>query len=203
MMKKSSIFGNKYRIDSARWQNWDYREKGFYFVTICVSERRYEFGYIENGKMVENNNAQLCRTAWNDLLNHFSNIRLDTFIIMPDHVHFIMEITKKTDTNLGNIVRGFKSKTTNLINTFNKAAVNKFWQSRFYDHVIRSSEELVSIRNYILNNPKRFEVTVETLLAASLANNEFQYREERLKRTEAQFLKTETQQAVSLQNPQL
>ncbi len=44
-------FHNKYRIPSARLQNWDYRWAGAYFITICTQNREHYFGEIENGEM--------------------------------------------------------------------------------------------------------------------------------------------------------
>ena len=89
---KNNLYQNKYRIPSARLQNWDYRSAASYFVTICSKNREHIFGKIENGKMIFND---LGKQAW----QNFENINIYTdyavvtnFVIMPNHVHAIIEL---------------------------------------------------------------------------------------------------------------
>jgi len=44
-----------------------------------------------------------------------------------------------------------------MINEHDNTLGRKFWQTRFYDHIIRNDDELIRIRKYIVNNPKQWE----------------------------------------------
>ncbi len=86
-----SLYNNKYRIESARLKGWDYKLEGSYFVTICTQDRDNLFGYVKNGNMVLNQFGAIVNRCWFDLPNHYQNIRLDAFVVMPNHVHGIMD----------------------------------------------------------------------------------------------------------------
>ncbi len=88
-MKK---FLNRYRIDSIRLPNRDYRSAGFYFVTICIKDRLKHFGRVENNKMILSNVGKIAHQNWLDLPSHFNNVVLDEFIIMPNHLHAIIQL---------------------------------------------------------------------------------------------------------------
>ncbi len=85
-------FQNKYRIESARLHNWDYRSDGSYFITICTKNRDHFFGKIQNEKMNLTEIGQLAYQFWKEIPDHFSSIELGNFVIMPNHVHGILTI---------------------------------------------------------------------------------------------------------------
>lgn len=76
---------------SIRLKNYDYKQFGFYYVTICTQNRVELFGKINNGEMILNKVGKMVKNVWISLPNRFS-VKLDTFQIMPNHVHFIIEI---------------------------------------------------------------------------------------------------------------
>ena len=82
-------------------------------------------------------------------------------------VHGIIEILDRVETirrivsttlkpnSLGSIIGQFKSVTTKRIR---KMGYSDFgWQSRFHDHIIRNEVSFHRIKEYILNNPQRWE----------------------------------------------
>lgn len=75
-----------------RLKNWDYSSSGFYFVTICTHNHTNYFGEIKNKRIELNQIGKIVFQNWVDIPNHFSNILLDEFIIMPDHIHGILII---------------------------------------------------------------------------------------------------------------
>ncbi len=89
-------FQNKYRIPSARLQNWDYRWDGAYFITICTQNRKCYFGEIENGKMILSEIGKIVETEWLKTtdLRPDMNLQLDAYVIMPNHFHAIIIIGK-------------------------------------------------------------------------------------------------------------
>ena len=85
-------FQNKYRIASARLKDWDYGSNAIYFVTICTHEREHYFGEIVEGNMILNEIGELVQNFWMEISNHFLYVKLHAFVIMPNHVHGMIEI---------------------------------------------------------------------------------------------------------------
>jgi putative transposase len=88
----SDKFQNKYRIPSARLQNWDYGSNAMYFVTICTQNRENYFGNVVDGKMVLSNVGIIADILWYEIKNHSKNIELGQFVVMPNHVHGVLII---------------------------------------------------------------------------------------------------------------
>jgi putative transposase len=88
-MKK---FQNKYRITPARAVWWNYSNESSYFVTICSHKRQWFFGSITDQKMELTEIGNLAHQFWCDIPNHFPFVKLHAFVVMPNHVHGIIEI---------------------------------------------------------------------------------------------------------------
>jgi len=86
-MKK---FKNKYRTKSIRVEWWNYENSEFYFITISIKNRQHHFGQIKNDIMCLNEIGSLAYQFWAEIPQHFPFIKLDAFIIMPDHMHGIL-----------------------------------------------------------------------------------------------------------------
>ncbi|WP_395044934.1 hypothetical protein, partial [Flavobacterium sp.] len=80
------------RIESRRLKNWDYRNNGAYFITICTKNRKHFFGRIVNKEMVLNEIGLLANNFWAEIPKHFLNVELGNFQIMPNHMHGILII---------------------------------------------------------------------------------------------------------------
>ena len=91
-MKKKTLFKDKYRIESIRLKHWDYCNPGFYFITICTKDRENIFGEIIDNKMVLNEYGHIVKYYLKQIRAHFRFVRIDSFIIMPNHVHLILQI---------------------------------------------------------------------------------------------------------------
>lgn len=88
--KMATYFKNKFRNETIRLQNWDYRWDGAYFITICTKNREHYFGEITKGKMNLSNIGVLADIFWHEIKNHAKNIKLDAFVVMPNHIHAIL-----------------------------------------------------------------------------------------------------------------
>lgn len=173
-------FRRKFRPNSLRLNGYDYSADGAYYITICTKNREHIFGEIINGKLTASKQAKICSDCWLDLSNHYSNCILDTFVIMPDHVHMIIIIQNndnKRDNyaedfrrrpclagagfkpapsasySISEIIRGFKTFTARKINDWQNTPGEPFWQSRFYDCIIKNEHQLNCVRQYIIDNP--------------------------------------------------
>ncbi|WP_372651349.1 transposase [Draconibacterium sp.] len=89
-------FRNKYRISSARLQNWDYGRNAAYFVTICTKNREHYFGDIMDGEMQLSAIGEIAETEWLKTfdLRRDMNLTMGEYIIMPNHFHAIIIIGK-------------------------------------------------------------------------------------------------------------
>ena len=150
-----TLFKNKYRVESARFKDWDYSNNAAYFVTICTHDMRCYFGKIVKGKVEQSRIGKIAEEEWLHTGKVRDNVVLDEYVIMPNHIHGILMImnddTDVTPTSsLPNIIKGFKSSCTNRVLKLDK---NFKWLPRYHDRIIRNEKELFYIREYISNNP--------------------------------------------------
>ena len=96
-------FQNKYRIPSARAKWWNYSQDGAYFITIVTHDRECYFGNIVEKNIKLTLIGEIAQSCWQDIPKHFPFVMLDSFVIMPNHVHGIIVI-RKTDNTLNNNV---------------------------------------------------------------------------------------------------
>ena len=81
----------KHHRQSIRLQGYDYSQEGLYFITICCQDRAHLFGRIVDGEMILNDAGLQAQECWQDIPNHFPNVVLHEFVIMPNHIHGIIE----------------------------------------------------------------------------------------------------------------
>jgi len=197
-----------------RLEDFDYSAEGYYFVTICTKNKIEWFGKIKNSEMVLNQYGKVVAECLRDLPSHYSNIQLDYFIIMPNHLHCVIIIKnnddvvgngfkpflKKNQYSLSEIIRGLKtfssyninkkirgfkkSEEDNLISGKNITNLNRNgskpfptfqWQKSFYDHIIRNEQSLNNIREYIINNPLKWELDIENRDASKILTTKEYY----------------------------
>ena len=156
----------------------DYDAPGYYFVTLCADERRRIFGQLI-GETVELTAAgKAVESCWREIPAHFPDVELGAFVVMPDHVHGIIRITrwqrpkdilaeqadgrKKTGTrpgSLGSIIKGFKIGVTKACRASSCGAKTSFgtpvFQENYYDVICFDAEELAIKEAYIRANPQR------------------------------------------------
>ncbi len=82
---------------SIRLKGYDYTKSGAYFITICTHNRENLFGEIKNGEMIINEFGRIVNYTWFDLIHHVSHIELGEFVIMPNHIHGIIQTIDDID----------------------------------------------------------------------------------------------------------
>jgi putative transposase len=170
-----TLFKQKYRIESTRKKDWDYTSRGWYFITICTKNRVCCLGMIRNGQSVLSPLGSSANDSWREIPNHYSNVFVDEFVVMPNHIHGIVviegdhvhspdsQLTKKNNSpgtspqpaSLGSIVRSYKSGVARWCH--DNGFPNFQWQPRYHDRIIRSNASLTAVRDYIQNNPMNWE----------------------------------------------
>jgi REP element-mobilizing transposase RayT len=82
---------------SIRLQGYDYSQAGLYFLTLNTHDRKCLFGEIIEQKMILNDAGRIAENCWLEIPLHFPNAVLHEYIIMPDHIHGIVELNEKID----------------------------------------------------------------------------------------------------------
>jgi putative transposase len=80
---------------SIRLKEYDYAQAGGYYITIVTWQRECLFGEIVNGEMMLNNRGEIANACWREIANHFQNVELGAFVVMPNHVHGIIFIVDR------------------------------------------------------------------------------------------------------------
>ena len=173
------IYGDAMKYDlaiyhrrSIRLKGFDYSQSGAYFVTLCSHNRECLFGEISNNQMLLNPYGIIVHDEWLKSTFIRSEIELDEFIIMPNHIHGIVSIHKNIGQNkensqfapigpknksISSFVAGFKSAVTKRINEMREIPKALVWQRNYYEHIIRNEKSLKKIREYVIYNPQTWE----------------------------------------------
>jgi len=148
---------------SIRLAGYDYSQSGIYFITICSYGKLPIFGSIRNNIMRLNRLGKIVQEELSKTAVIRSNINIDEFIIMPNHLHSIISITDSTGTarhahtnekfgrpvqgSIPTIIRSFKSAVTKSAHELGLFIKSQIWHRNYYEHVIR---------NYIITNPENW-----------------------------------------------
>ena len=174
---------NNYRSDSFRLPGYDYSQPGAYFITLCTNKNIEYFGKILHDQLIINEFGKILEQCWYDLVNHYDNLQLDEYVVMPNHFHCIMIIPSNEIYSLATVlrpvennkpvlsdheqnktghfprhgitefVRALKSFSSRSINTLRRTTQPSIWQNNYYEHIIRNEKSLYEIRKYIQWNP--------------------------------------------------
>ena len=166
-----------------RLKNYDYRLPGAYFITVCTRGRESTLGHEQGGLIVLSALGLLVEQCLLQTSAHFgSHITIHSYVVMPNHIHFIVFIHADPVTfkpilkeptasksgpggvapgSLGAIVGSFKAAVTRLWREHLNDVAELVWQVGFYEHVIRHEEALLRIHQYILDNPRQWQLDRE------------------------------------------
>jgi putative transposase len=173
-----TLFKGKYRVESTRLQGWDYATPGWYFVTICTNNRVCSLGEVVEGAVQL---SQIGRIAQSELINiptHYANVRVDSFVVMPNHIHAITVIegahqytpglrppiddrvpTEKVKPgSLSTIVRSYKA---GVVRLARQQGLVFGWQPGFHDHILRRNKSVNAVRDYLQENPANWDQDTE------------------------------------------
>lgn len=171
---------------SIRLKGYDYSQVGLYFVTMCVQNRACFFGKVIDGEMILNDAGKMIEKWCAELSNKFSDIVVDTYVIMPNHFHMIIanvgdtvganlcvrpeKLDEHTNDVLGEhigsplrvVVQWLKTMTTNEyirgVKTLDWQPFDKkLWQRNYWEHIIRNEQSYQHIADYIINNPVKWQ----------------------------------------------
>ena len=175
---------------SIRLRGYDYAQAGAYFITSVTKDRLCLFGDVV-GEMRLSELGHIVQTAWDELPGYYLSVQCDAFIVMPNHIHGIITLTEngasgKSDVGAGfkpargveigpnsaraglkpaptlsEVVRAFKTFSARRANEIRNRAGFPLWQRNYYEHVVRTEDELHRIREYSANKPLQWELDRE------------------------------------------
>ena len=172
-----------------RMKGFDYSSNNLYFVTICVQDKICCFGTVisvgmagtgrdlsehnpdEFSKEMQLNEfGEIVKSRMNWLSEQYKYVDIHNFVIMPNHVHAIIEIDRMklegasldfTISNeevkiksLSSLIGAFKTTSSKIIHE--RGFLSFAWQRSFHDHIIRNETSYMNITNYIDTNPEKW-----------------------------------------------
>ena len=142
--------------------HYDYSQPGAYFITLCVEKRRPILGKIDSSpQVVLSSIGKIVSDVWYSLPQRFpclDAISQSIFVVMPDHIHGILQITAggaSPSPTLHQILGSFKSITTIETNRLLGTPGQKLWQRSAYEHILRNQQDFDEAAGYIAENPAR------------------------------------------------
>ena len=139
---------------------------GWFFVTFQVFENKSELGAIVGECCVLNALGEAVKNLIETLPKFNHEVFVDAFVVMPNHVHLILKIEDcptNTDHHLGKIIGKLKSLAAREYRLLKEKGLvrdigSKLWQANYWEKIVTSHEQLEAIRDYIVNNPKKWSI---------------------------------------------
>ncbi len=177
----------EHRRKQVRLKGYNYANEGAYFITLVTVNREYLFGEIVNGEMRLNRWGEILQEELGKTAVIRKEINIDTYQIMPNHLHAIVMILdiemsgpgsgdpqsrahgsaplpeghnlpqQRKPHSLGSFVAGLKSAVTTRINQDRNTPRMPVWQRNYFDRVIRDESEWEKILAYIETNPLNWD----------------------------------------------
>ena len=149
-----------------RLQGFDYNRIGAYFITICTENRRQILSRVVGGDVLDApknvellSYGEIADKYINQLSNFYNDIKVDGFVIMPNHIHIMLFVLENGASRTSPPTRQH-SRVSRFVSTLkrfcNKEYDENIWQRHFHDHIIRNREDYETRVKYIHENPIRW-----------------------------------------------
>ena len=146
-----------------RLAKYNYNQNGYFFITICTHNKECILSKIVGGGAFDAPKSILTKTG--EIVNKYilstnniSNLSVDKYVIMPNHIHLILTLKNQNGTSKA-------PSPTNTVISHSIATLKRFvngeighniFQRSFYDHIIRGEKDYLKIWEYIDNNPAKW-----------------------------------------------
>ena len=135
-----------------RLREFDYSTNGAYFITICTQGKKCILGNIVGVGVLDDPQIKLSeygKIIYNQIIEMnkiYNNVNVEKFIVMPNHLHLLVEITNngssRTPTPTNSVISSFIS---TLKRFSNKKIGENIWQRSYYNHIIRNEEDYLNV----------------------------------------------------------
>ena len=141
----------------------DYRSSAIYMVTVCKEARIPVFSRVCGGKdfpapkpgVMYSHIGRAISDQIRNLPSRFPEVRIQQYVIMPDHVHLVVHVLRRTDWHLGDMIANFK------VAVGKQAGITGLFTPNFHDRILRKQDSLSVMINYVKSNPERFLIKKE------------------------------------------
>lgn len=135
----------------------DYTSKSIYLLTLCKSEGVEDFSHCvgDLGRqnaypgVMASRVGEAIKDALRQIPVNYPFARIIRYIVMPDHIHFILEYLQPSDIQLGDIVANFKIAVGNSLGT------KGIFKPGYHDRILRHKGQLSRMIHYVMDNPRR------------------------------------------------
>ena len=146
-----------------RIAEFDYSTTGAYFITICTQGREKLFWECVGADIIRPQNVllssagKIAELGILQISEHYGNVSVDKYCVMPDHIHLILRIETDLD---GRIISAptVSSVIGSMKRWVSRQIGRPIWQKSFYDHGIRNQQDYNEIWEYIENNPRKWAI---------------------------------------------
>ena len=144
-----------------RLENYDYSTPGAYFITVCTVNREKLFWNGVGADIIRPKNlplseiGRIVEQAIKQIPSHYTNVSVDKYCIMPDHVHLLLRI----ESDIGGRIISAPTIPTvvgSMKRWVSKQVGRPIWQKSFFDHGIRTQQDYDETWEYIDNNPLKY-----------------------------------------------
>ena len=147
-----------------RYQSFDYKSVGVYFITICTQNRRCILSRlvgtgVPDGPQIElTRYGQIADKYINQLNDFYNDLSVESYVIMPNHIHIMLWVKGAENgpsrTPVPTVQNSVPSRFVSTFKRFcNKEYGTNIWQYRSNDHIIRNREDYEEHSRYIYENP--------------------------------------------------
>ncbi len=148
-----------HRRQSIRLKEYDYATEGAYFITLCCKDKICRFGEIVDSRMNLNECGKVIYNEWMNLPNRFPKVTIDSFQIMPNHLHGVIVLEDGGNAKISEIIGAFKSISfRKCLDIYKKENLKMgvLWQRNYFEHIIRNDDSWKLIDEYIFSNTERW-----------------------------------------------
>lgn len=171
---------NLSRRKPIRISKYDYSRNGYYYVTVCTRDKQPIFWDTppveadtirrqtcadDDGRLIAapTETPPIRLSAYGKIVDQaiqnipatYPNVFVDTYVIMPDHIHMILVISGAALPEQGQSSPTLMRVIGQMKRWASKNAGIPIWQKSFYEHVIRKYDDYIDIAEYIMNNPRK------------------------------------------------
>ena len=157
---------------STRLPRYNYERSGAFYVTICSHRRGTGFGEVMDDTVSLSPLGRIVAKTWEEIPLHFPNAEPLAFVVMPNHVHGVILLSREggvppTIPVVGDfqprgiqiMIRNYKAAVTSAASR--DGHVGPVWQRGYYDRILRDEDEIRRACEYIALNPSRWSLDKE------------------------------------------
>ena len=150
-----------------RLEFYDYNSIGAYFLTICIKNHRKILSNIVGGDVLDAPYVELTQYGKivdkyiNQLNNFYENLEVDSYVIMPNHIHIILVVSEGGASRTSPPTAKQHTFVSQFVSTLKRFCNNEFgkniFQRSYYDHIIRDKNDYEQVLKYIIENPLKWQ----------------------------------------------